>query len=199
MKQQSQWMCLVNYKIIKILACYIMFIVKAALYNNTGGSVTKEKGQSVIFNCTADGVPQPDIIWRKNGQLLLKTSRVKLNSSEQSNGFRSHFILGVLQRTSVLTITDLNGKDNGSYSCRASTDKEGDNGVILMTPFTLQVIERKPFSVVRCLTKYIVLGPPINYCLSFPCGGRGMCRSLSSGYICDCFNGYSGINCEQGL
>ena len=145
MKEQLQWMCLVNYKVIKIISYQIIFIVKAALYNSTGGSVTKERGQSVMFNCTADGVPRPDIVWRKNGQLLLKTRRLKLISSEQSNGFRSHFILGVLQHTNVLTITDLNGKDNGSYSCRASTDNEGDNGVILMTPFTLQVIERKQF------------------------------------------------------
>ena len=120
-----------------------MFTVKAALRNNTGGSLTKEEGQSMMFNCTADGVPQPDIVWRKNGQRLLNTNRVKITSSEQSNGFRSHFILGVLQHTSILKITELNGKDNGNYSCRASTDKKGDNGVILTTPFTLQVIERK--------------------------------------------------------
>ena len=134
-------MCLVNFEDIKFISSY-MFIVKAALQNNIGGSVTKERGQSVKFNCTADGVPQPDIVWRKNGQLLLKTNRVNITSSE-SNGFCLHSILGVLQRTSVLTITDLNGKDNGSYSCRASTVNEDDNGVILMTPFTLQVIERK--------------------------------------------------------
>ena len=134
-------MCLVNFEYIKFISSH-MFIVKASLQNNTGGSVTKERGQSVKFNCTTDGVPQPDIVWRKNGQLLLKTNRVNITSSE-SNGFCLHSILGVLQRTSVLTITDLNGKDNGSYSCRASTVNEDDNGVILMTPFTLQVIERK--------------------------------------------------------
>ena len=118
-----------------------MFIVRAALQNNTGGSVMKERGQSVKFNCTADGVPRPDIVWRKNGQLLLNTSRVKIMTSEQSNGFRSSIIPDILQLTSTIEITNLGGSDNGSYSCRA--DNEANNGVVLMTPFTLQVVERK--------------------------------------------------------
>ena len=135
-------MCLVSLDFIKIISSHTIFIVKAALQNNTGGSVTKERGQSVKFNCTADGIPQPNIVWMKNGRLLLKTNRVDITSSE-SNGFCLHSILGLLQHTSILIITDLNRKDNGSYSCRASTVNEGDNGVILMTPFSLQVIERK--------------------------------------------------------
>ena len=53
--------------------------------------------------------------------------------------------------------------------------------------------------MIKFLSKDIVLGPPTNYCLSFPCGGRGMCHSFKSGYICDCYNEYSGINCDQGL
>ena len=142
MQQQSQWMFLVNLEVIKFTFSHTMFIVRATLQNNTGGFVTKERGQTVKFNCTAGGIPQPDIVWRKNGRLLLKTNRVNITSSE-SNGFYLHSIHGLFRCTSVLTITNLNGKDNGSYSCRASTINKGDNGVMLMTPFTLQVIERK--------------------------------------------------------
>ena len=134
-------MCLVNFKVIKIILSHTIFIVKAALQNDTGGSVTKERGRSVKFNCTADGVPRPDIVWRKNGQLLLNTSRLKIMTSKQSNGFRSNIIPDILQRTSMLEITNLGGSDNGSYSCRA--DNEANNGVVLMIPFTLQVVERK--------------------------------------------------------
>ena len=118
-----------------------MILVTAALWNNTGGTVIKTKGQNVVFNCTADGLPRPTIVWRRNGQLLLNTSRLKIISSEQANSFRSNIIPEVLQRTNMLEITDLKGNDNGSYSCRA--DNEANLGVILTTPFTLQVLERK--------------------------------------------------------
>ena len=105
--------------------------------NKTGGFVTKNKGQYVTFNCTADGVPQPVIVWRKNGQLLLNTSRVTIISSQESNGFHTNYI----PTTSVITIINLRGNDNGSYSCRA--DNTVKTGSVLMTPYVLQVVERK--------------------------------------------------------
>ena len=91
----------------------------------------------MTFNCTADGVPQPVIVWRKNGQFLLNTSRVTIVSSQQSNGFHTKYI----PTTSVITIKDLRGNDNGSYSCRA--DNGVKTGTVLMTSYVLQVVERK--------------------------------------------------------
>ena len=107
------------------------------MLNNNGQYISKEKRRSVSFNCTADGIPRPVIVWRKNGQLLLNTSRVTISSTEQSNGFNSYHF----PTTSVLTITDLRGSDNGSYSCRI---KNAVNIVAVLTkPYVLQVIERK--------------------------------------------------------
>ena len=51
------------------------------------------------------------------------------------------YLCQYIERTSMLEIMDLKGNDNGSYSCRA--DNEANLGVVLTTPFTLQVIERK--------------------------------------------------------
>ena len=119
----------------------IHFLVRAELLNYTGRFVTKERGQSVKFNCTADGIPRPYIVWRKNGQLLLNTSRLKIVSLENSNSFHSNITPGVLQLTSVLTITDLTGNDNGNYFCRA--DNKAYVGAVLMTPYVLKVMERK--------------------------------------------------------
>ena len=115
----------------------LLFLVNADILNKTGGFVTKNKGQNVTFNCTADGVPQPVIVWRKNGQLLFNTSRVTIVSSKEFNGFHINYI----PVTSVITITNLQGNDNGSYSCRA--DNTVKTGVVLMTPYVLQVVERK--------------------------------------------------------
>ena len=117
------------------------FLVKVELLNYTGGFVTRKRGQSVKFNCTANGIPQPFIVWKKNGQLVLNTSRVKIVSLEYSNSFHSNISPGVLQVTSVLTITDLTGNDNGSYFCRA--DNKAYVGAVLTTPYVLKVVERK--------------------------------------------------------
>ena len=89
------------------------------------------------LNCTADGIPQPVIVWRKNGQLLLNTSRVTIVSSQESNGFHTNYFL----ITSVITIKDLRGNDNGSYSCR--TDNAVKTGTVSATLYVLQVVERK--------------------------------------------------------
>ena len=112
-------------------------LVNAVILNNTGTFVTKNKGENVTFNCTADGIPQPAIVWSKNGQLLINTSRVTIVSSQESNGFHMNYIV----TTSVITIKDLRGNDNGSYSCRA--DNRVKTGNVLMTPYVLQVVERK--------------------------------------------------------
>ena len=105
--------------------------------NKTGGFVTKNKGQNVTFNCTAEGVPQPVIVWRKNGQILSNTSRVTIVSLQESNGFHTKYI----PTTSVIIIINLRGNDNGNYSCRA--DNAVKTGSVLMTPYVLQVVECK--------------------------------------------------------
>ena len=99
------------------------------------------RGQNVSFNCTADGVPIPTIVWRKDGQLIIPSNRRSLSLSSNSTGFRSNTIPGVVQVTSILTITDLTGPDNGSYSCRA--DNEANIGAVLTTSYQLTVVERK--------------------------------------------------------
>ena len=76
-------------------------------------------------------------VWRKNGQFLLNTSRVTISSTEQSNGFHSNYF----PTTSVLTITDLRGSDNGSYSCCSGNTVS--IVAVLTTPYVLHVIERK--------------------------------------------------------
>ena len=115
-------------------------LVVAQLLYTTGVTLLKERGQNVLFNCTADGIPVPTIVWRKDGQLIIPSNRRNL-SLQSSNGFRSNTIPGVVQVTSILTITDLTGSDNGSYSCRA--DNEANIGAVLTTPYQLTVVERK--------------------------------------------------------
>ena len=92
-------------------------------------------GQSISFNCTADGINRPVITWRKDGQLILSTARLNIDSVNDIQGFRS--IPGIKQITSLLTISDLRERDSGSYSCRA--DNEAEIPVSLDSPFVLLV------------------------------------------------------------
>ena len=36
----------------------------------------------------------------------------------------------------------------------------------------------------------------LDYCLSSPCGSMGTCRPVVQGYVCDCVDGISGLQCE---
>ena len=96
---------------------------------------TKTTGENVTFNCTADGINTPKIMWRRNGQLLFNTTRLKIISFNNKKGFRP--IPEAQQITSSLIISDLKDSDNSSYSCIA--DNEARTPVSLSSPFVLIV------------------------------------------------------------
>ena len=123
------------------LQSLIAFYIVAAQLYTVGEPVMKERGQNVSFSCTADGIPMPIIVWRKDGQLIIRNNKRNIAQSSSSTGFRSNTIPGIVQATSILTITGLTGSDNGSYSCRA--DNEANIGVFLSKPYQLTVVERK--------------------------------------------------------
>ena len=105
------------------------------MQNTTGYTIERVTRQNVSLNCTADGINRPVITWRKDGQLILSTPRLNIDSVNDMQGFRS--IPGVKQITSLLTISDLREGDSGSYSCRA--DNEAEIPVSLNSPFLLKV------------------------------------------------------------
>ncbi|XP_039974319.1 immunoglobulin superfamily DCC subclass member 3-like [Xiphias gladius] len=65
-------------------------------------SVSRPAGGSTVFSCTASGVPEPHLIWLKNGKLLTPSSNVKL-----TNG------------NTTLAITRITPEDEAIYQCIA--------------------------------------------------------------------------------
>lgn len=46
-------------------------------------SVSKPAGGSAVFTCVAQGVPEPHIIWLKNGKILTPGDNVKLTNNNR--------------------------------------------------------------------------------------------------------------------
>ena len=103
--------------------------------------MSRTVGEMVTFNCTADGILQPQISWRRNGQLLNtdQLSRYRL-IAVASDGFRSAQHPGVQQLESRLTIMDIRELDQGSFSCLAIS--EGTVPATLEISYQLTVVKR---------------------------------------------------------
>lgn len=69
-------------------------------------SVSKPAGGSAVFTCVAQGVPEPHIIWLKNGKVLTPGDNVKLtNNNRYLHVFYIKLPGGntdLLQRTQIL-------------------------------------------------------------------------------------------------
>lgn len=46
-------------------------------------SVSKPAGGSAVFTCVAQGVPEPHLIWLKNGKILMPGHNVKLTNNNR--------------------------------------------------------------------------------------------------------------------
>ncbi|KAM3615096.1 uncharacterized protein V6R79_023219 [Siganus canaliculatus] len=65
-------------------------------------SASRPAGGSAVFSCTASGVPEPHLIWLKNGKLLTPSGNVKLTNSN-----------------TTLAITRITPEDEAIYQCIA--------------------------------------------------------------------------------
>ncbi|KAI7806106.1 putative immunoglobulin superfamily DCC subclass member 3-like, partial [Triplophysa rosa] len=65
-------------------------------------SVSKAVGSSAVFTCQAQGVPEPHLIWLKNGKILTPRGNVKLTNNN-----------------STLAVTRITAQDEAIYQCIA--------------------------------------------------------------------------------
>ena len=125
--------------------CVLIFTstVPAQLLHSDGRMVTRAVGASVSFNCTADGIPRPQISWRRNGQLF-NIGHLQARyyvATAYSDGFRSAVLPGIQQVESILTINTIREQDEGTYTCIAQS--EGSSSATLNTDYKLFVERRK--------------------------------------------------------
>ncbi|XP_065126669.1 immunoglobulin superfamily DCC subclass member 3 [Paramisgurnus dabryanus] len=65
-------------------------------------SISKAVGSSAVFTCQAQGVPEPHLIWLKNGKILTPGDNVKLTNNN-----------------STLAVTRITAQDEAIYQCIA--------------------------------------------------------------------------------
>ena len=107
------------------------------LLNKTGGyvllDISKNSTQTLQLNCSAVGIPLPNIVWLYNGLLLINTSRVSILNIPVSMGANEV----LLTDYSVLAITNLRETDGGNYVCRA--DNSDGSFDILDVPYSVNI------------------------------------------------------------
>lgn len=87
--------------------------------------VTNNAGEDVMFSCTADGDPEPEIIWKNKKNETLNVQPKYSVANTMSMPFRLSSLKAV---ESTLTITEIETKDEGEFFCQATAD-----GVIAMS------------------------------------------------------------------
>lgn len=152
-----------------------------AIQGTGGTAFTQDSGSQAQFSCSADGIPTPNILWLKDGQLLQTGLSERFNLQE-SVGQTGQEREGITEsRTTTLTIVNVTPRDNGRYKCQAVN--QYGNSATLSQSYNLTV------------------NPPApqDFCApSNPCQNGGTCNSGMSSYICSCTSRFSGVNCENG-
>ena len=130
----------------QLYLCYTATFAVVPEISTVGRSEIINEGDSVTFNCTADGIPPPTINWFRNA-IPVSMTNTQITTMEHE-AFRDD-IPGQNGVTSILTISPTNRVANeGRYICEASnsadskilefpyllTINEGNNGLHIKSP-----------------------------------------------------------------
>ena len=84
---------------------------------------TVDEGNSLKFECTATGIPAPEITWLRDGVELNSTSDPRINFGIASDpmAISRDDNETVLEVTCTLTLASAVDEDSGSYVCMATS------------------------------------------------------------------------------
>ena len=97
------------------------------------------------------------------------------------------------------------------YECSCRSNYGGQNCEYLVDPCLVEGVcgegqtcftnsSQEPnglYNVSTVVTECLTCGVESHdHCSSAPCGNNGTCRSLLHSYVCDCYDGFTGVNCS---
>ena len=103
--------------------------VVISVYPDGQLTYTVNEGNSVTFECTATGIPDPEIIWRKNGMAFNSSvPRVTIGSMPTIvQVMRDSDNETVFEVTQTLTLNTTMDSDSGMYECVAMNNVGQDS------------------------------------------------------------------------
>ena len=103
--------------------------VVISVYPDGQLTYTVNEGNSVTFECTATGIPDPEITWRRNGMAFNSSDqRVTIGSMPSiMEVMRDSDNETVFEVTQTLTLNTTMDSDSGMYECVAMNDVGQDS------------------------------------------------------------------------
>ena len=127
------------------LVCCGYFLVPPSVITPNGNvSETNEGTDQFLINCTATGIPAPNITWMDPNNMILPdmdNNRILLQDHMEPQLVTFDGVNFVYQVTRLLEITNTNDSDTGVYTCVA------DNGVVEVDMNSVTVFVRGVYVV----------------------------------------------------
>ena len=115
-------------------------LVPPTITTPNGSRVETDEGiERFLVNCTAAGIPAPNITWRDPGGIELPNNnnmRIIVEPQTESQLMAEDGFTFLYHVTRTLVITDTVDSDTGNYTCTA------DNGVVTVDSNTVEVFVR---------------------------------------------------------
>ena len=122
-----------------MMKIYILLVPPTVITPNGSRVETDEGTERFLVNCTAAGIPSPNITWSDPDGIELPNNnnmRIMAGTQTESQLMAEDGFIFLYYVTRTLVITNTVDSDTGNYTCTA------DNGIVTVDSNTVEVVVR---------------------------------------------------------